>query len=36
MKEFVDSGTIAGAITLVARHGVVVSLEAVGYPGSGN
>src|SRR5713101_8256406 len=31
MKEFVDSGTIAGAVTLIARHGVVVSLEAVGY-----
>ena len=31
MKEFVDSGTIAGAVTLVARHGVVASLEAVGY-----
>lgn len=31
MKEFVDSGAIAGAVTLVARHGVVVSLEAVGY-----
>ncbi len=31
MKEFVDSGTVAGAVTLVARHGVVVSLEAVGY-----
>jgi CubicO group peptidase (beta-lactamase class C family) len=31
MKEFVNSGTIAGAVTLVARHGVVVSLEAVGY-----
>ncbi len=31
MKEFVDSGTIAGGVTLVARHGVVVSLEAVGY-----
>ncbi len=31
MKEFVDSGTIAGAVTLVARDGVVVSLEAVGY-----
>ena len=29
MKEFVDSGTIAGAVTLVARHGVVVSLEAL-------
>lgn len=31
MREFVDAGTIAGAVTLVARHGVVVSLEAVGY-----
>ena len=31
MKEFVDKGTIAGAVTLVARHGVVASLEAVGY-----
>lgn len=31
MKEFVDSGTVAGVVTLVARHGVVVSLEAVGY-----
>ena len=31
MQEFVDSGTIAGAVTLVARHGEVVSLEAVGY-----
>ena len=31
MKEFVDSGTIAGAVTLVARHGVVVSVGAVGY-----
>ncbi len=31
MKEFVDRGTIAGAVTLVDRHGVVVSLEAVGY-----
>ena len=31
MKEFLDSGTIAGAVTLVARHGVAVSLEAVGY-----
>ena len=31
MKEFVEKGTIAGAVTLVARHGVVASLEAVGY-----
>ncbi|MGI8835257.1 MAG: serine hydrolase domain-containing protein [Pyrinomonadaceae bacterium] len=31
IKEFVDSGAIAGAVTLVARHGVVISLEAVGY-----
>lgn len=31
MKEFVDSGVVAGAVTLVARPGVVVSLSAVGY-----
>lgn len=31
MKSFVDQGTIAGAVTLAARHGVVASLEAVGY-----
>ncbi|MEO7651595.1 MAG: serine hydrolase domain-containing protein, partial [Bryobacteraceae bacterium] len=31
MKAFVDKGTIAGSVTLVARHGQVVSLEAVGY-----
>ena len=31
MKEFVEKGTIAGAVTLVARHGVVASLEAIGY-----
>lgn len=31
MKEFVEQGTIAGAVTLVARHGMVASLEAVGY-----
>ncbi len=31
MKEFVDKGTIAGAVTLVARHGAIASLEAVGY-----
>lgn len=31
MKEFVDKGTIAGAVTLVARHGAIASLDAVGY-----
>ena len=31
MKQFVDAGVIPGAVTLVARHGVVVSLDAVGY-----
>ena len=31
MQEFVDKGTIAGAVMLVARHGVVASLEAVSY-----
>ena len=31
MKSFVDQGTIAGAVTLVARRGAVVSLKAVGY-----
>ena len=31
MKSFVDRGTIAGSVTLVARHGTVASLEAVGY-----
>jgi len=31
LKEFVEKGTIAGAVTLVARHGVVASLEAIGY-----
>jgi len=31
MKGFVGQGTIAGAVMLVARHGVVASLEAVGY-----
>lgn len=30
MQQFVDDGTIAGAVTLVARHGQVVSLDAVG------
>jgi CubicO group peptidase (beta-lactamase class C family) len=31
MKSFVKQGAMAGAVTLIARHGEVVSLEAVGY-----
>ncbi len=31
LKSFVEKGTIAGAVTLVARHGVVANLEAVGF-----
>lgn len=31
MKAFVDRGTLPGAVTLVARHGVVARLDAVGY-----
>ncbi len=31
MKAFVEKGTIAGAVTLVSRHGVIADLEAVGY-----
>src|SRR5882672_2884605 len=31
MKEFVDAGKSAGIVTLVARHGHVASLEAVGF-----
>ncbi len=31
MKEFVDEGKTAGVVTLVARHGHVASLEAVGF-----
>ncbi len=31
MKVYVDKGTIAGAVTLVARHGTIAGLEAVGY-----
>ena len=30
LKAFVDDGTISGAVTLVARHGQIASLEAVG------
>ncbi len=31
MQEFVDAGRAAGVVTLVARHGQVVQLDAVGY-----
>jgi CubicO group peptidase (beta-lactamase class C family) len=31
MKQFVDKGTVAGIVTLVARHGKVAALDAVGY-----
>lgn len=31
LQKFVDDGTIAGAVTLVAHRGKIVSLEAVGY-----
>jgi CubicO group peptidase (beta-lactamase class C family) len=31
MKSLVDGGTLPGAVTLVARHGVIVRLDAVGY-----
>ncbi|HKO97427.1 MAG TPA: serine hydrolase domain-containing protein [Pyrinomonadaceae bacterium] len=31
MKDFVEQGVMAGAVTLIARRGEVVSLEAVGY-----
>jgi CubicO group peptidase (beta-lactamase class C family) len=31
MKQFVDKGTAAGIVTLVARHGKVAALDAVGY-----
>jgi CubicO group peptidase (beta-lactamase class C family) len=31
MQSSVDKGQIAGAVTLVARHGVVASLNTVGY-----
>src|SRR5262249_28730434 len=30
MQAFVDDGTVAGAVTLVARHGEILSWEAVG------
>jgi CubicO group peptidase (beta-lactamase class C family) len=31
MKAYVEEGTAAGFVTIVARHGHVASLEAVGY-----
>ena len=31
MKEFVDAGKTAGVVTLVARHGHVAALDAVGF-----
>ena len=31
MKQFVDKGTAAGIVTLVAHHGKVSALDAVGY-----
>jgi CubicO group peptidase (beta-lactamase class C family) len=31
MKGFVDEGMVAGVVMLVARHGAIASLEAVGY-----
>jgi CubicO group peptidase (beta-lactamase class C family) len=31
LKSFVEQGVMAGAVTLIARRGEVVSLEAVGY-----
>jgi CubicO group peptidase (beta-lactamase class C family) len=31
MKEFIDRGTAAGIVTLVARNGQIAALDAVGY-----
>ncbi len=31
LQQFVDKGTVAGMVTLVARHGQVGALNAVGY-----
>src|SRR5258706_7173343 len=31
MQGFVDRGTATGFVTLVARHGQLASIEAVGY-----
>ncbi len=31
LKTFVDAGTMAGTVTLVARHGKIAALDAAGY-----
>jgi CubicO group peptidase (beta-lactamase class C family) len=31
MQDFVDAGKTAGIVTLIARHGYVAALSAVGY-----
>lgn len=31
MKAYVDRGELAGAVTLVARHGIIAELDAVGW-----
>ena len=31
MKSFVDRGTMAGVVTLVARHGSIAALDSVGF-----
>jgi CubicO group peptidase (beta-lactamase class C family) len=31
MQQFVDKGTVAGIVTLVARHGRVAAIDSVGY-----
>ena len=31
MKEYVDANKVAGIVTLVARHGAVAQISAVGY-----
>ena len=31
MKEYVTAGKTAGVVTLVARHGKIAAIEAVGY-----
>ena len=31
MQQFVDKGTVSGVVTLVARHGQVAELDAVGF-----
>jgi CubicO group peptidase (beta-lactamase class C family) len=31
MQEYIDKGQVAGAVTLIARHGKIVQYEALGY-----